>query len=345
MSLMHALHFDSGIVPSILLLTNGGTASVTQKRTGGYSLQISPVTMHYYRVVSLPLSSAQSELYFQVALYFDTIWWINVSYSSILRWKSSGGTVLGGIRLNHTSRCLDVFTGNFATLVASGTATISQQVWNLIEVHVRIADSGIIEIRVNQLSDSTFSGDTKPGADTSIFYLDFTCVYNDSSSGAQTYFDDIVVNNPSGSANNSWPNAAKVYYLPLSGDGVTKQWTPTPAGLTHYTAIDDVPVTSTDYIRAMTTNLVDIFSVADLPSTAGSIKAVIPEVYAYKGSVESPTKLGIGIDIGSGVEYSIDKSLGINPVLVSNTWEQRPGGGSFTSSDVNALQLYLKSLP
>jgi hypothetical protein len=346
MSLVNALHFDSGIIPPLLTLDGGAPSNIvisnTVQRTGTSSLRMSAYNGNFHFTTSLTIPGFVNEFFLQYAYYFL----VPDTDSRVFKWVSPAGTILGGLRLNVTTWMLEVYTGNFATLVATSATSLSALTWCMIELHVKIDNAGIIELRINSsLSDgASFSGDTQPDTNTMVSTLVWGNVWR-ANYDTYSYLDDIIVNDVSGSYNNSWPNGGKVYYAALTGDGGINQWSPSPAGLTHYTAVDEVPPSAVDYIRASTTNLVDIFSVANLPAGAGTIKAVIPEVFAFKASVDEPTKLGIGIDVGSGVEYSGDKTLSINQSLINDIWEQRPGGGNFSSADVNALQLYLKSLP
>jgi len=342
MSLLASYHFDAGIIPASFILNTLSpfAISTTVSRTGSRSFRITgnAIDISWFALLLLPV--AQSEFYFQGAFYIP---YVPSSGSKILSWLASDGTVLGGISLNASPK-IDFYTGDFAVKVGTSNTTFATSTWFVLELHINISDSGTIDCCVNALPDITIPCDTKPGTQTTISQLRFANICY-SSAAAYIYWDDIVINDTTGIINNSWPNCARVYYLPLTGDGATKQWDVYPAGLTHYTAIDDIPPSPTDYLRATTTDLVDVFSCTDLPATAGSIKAVIPEVYAFKASVETPSSLGIGIDIGEGVEFSDDILLSVIQDNHSKIWEQKPGGGNFSTVDVNALQLYLKSRP
>jgi hypothetical protein len=339
MSLLYALHFDSSLMPPQIVTTVNAAVSSNQKRTGGYSLNVTSLyAATFSNRANMYLDAALNEFFIQFALIGNVV---QSNTSRMFRWKNTGGVVLGGLELDFATSQFRLYTGDFVNLVASSSTVINLLVWNVIELHIKISETeGLIALRVNLNTDVSFTGNTKPETDSAVKFLDFGNLY-----GSFAYFDDIIINDTNGIINNSWPNGAKVYYLLPTGDGSTMQWTVTPSGLTQYTAIDETIPSSTDYIRAGTTDLINIFSIANLPSDAGSIKAVIPQVFAFKGCIDAPSTLGIGIDVGGGVEYSSDKVLNVSQALVTNIWEQKPGGGNFTSADVNALQLYLKSRP
>jgi hypothetical protein len=344
MSLLNAIHFDTGVIPSTFNISGTVATSNTVKRTGTYSLRISSTNVAWFNRANLMLTSTQTELYLQFGFYYLASSFI--ADATIFKWYSLSGVVLGTLKLDFTTRKVKIYTGDSVTLVATSTASLSALTQYVIELHILINSStGVAALRVDTIADVSFTGNTQPGSETSVSIVAWGNMNNSGSIASDyIYIDDIIINSTAGSYNNSWPNGAKVYYLTLDGDGLTKQWSVTPAGLTHFTAIDEVAPSSADYIRAAITNLVDTFTCIDLPALAGSIKAVIPEIYAFKGSMDAPSVLSIGIDIGAGPEY-VDVDLKIMQSQISNIWEQKPGGGSFTASDVNALQFYLKSAP
>jgi hypothetical protein len=338
--LLHAFHFDAGVLPPEITMSLSQTVSTTQKRTGGYSMRLqSGISGHFYYNAVLTLSGVQSEFYTQFAFYHNSL---PTSNSRIFRWKSAAGTVLGGLIFNITSKKIEVYTGDFATLVATGSTVLNAATFYVIELYIKIADSGQITVRVDLTQDSNFSGDTKPGADTTVGLLEWGGLYN-TAAGDYIYVDDIIIHTISGTKNNSWPNGGKVYLLVPTGDGATKQWTPS-SGTDHWALIDEIPPVATDNLIAASNALVDILTLPNLPGEAAAVKAVIPETYALKGSAVAPTRLAVGIDInGEGVEYSADKDLTLTQTIVRNLWEERPGGGNFSVADITNMSLYLKS--
>jgi hypothetical protein len=332
MTLLHAFHFDAGVAPPDLV-TNG-TFDTAVKRTGSRSVKLYGVS-EFGVYAYCPLATPISEVYIQFGFYYGPG---GLSYPQFFRWADSAGNVLGGLRLNPSTLKIEVYTGNFATLVATGTAVLAANTWYVIEAHIVIGDAGSITVRSDLTEDSVFIGDTKPGAGTAISYVTWGCCYS-----AAFYFDDIVIHDTNGDVNNSWPDGAKVYYMVPTGDGATKDWTPS-TGTSHYALVDEVPPSATDNLQATGNDKVDILTFPDLPGDAQSVRAVIPQVYAFKGSSTSPTRLALGIDIaGEGVEYSADKDLGLAQGQVQNLLEERPGGGAFSVADISGLSLYLKS--
>jgi len=298
-------------------------------------MRISSYAADFGNWFKLPLSANLNEGYYQFA--YLTAGTITSVTRPICKW-CKGDTVLGGIKLNHTYQRLELWTGNFAMKVAEGSHALSPDTWYAIEVYFKIDDSaGVLILRLDMLEEAVFYGDTKPGADTQIDNF-----VHGNTGATLSYFDDLIVHDTTGAVNNSWPNGGKVALLLPSADGSTLQWTPTP-GPGHYSAIDDIPPSSTDYIQADDVDKVDELALADLPVEALSVKAVIPQVWAAKSGIISPTQLQLGLKLGATDYYSSDLLLPSSYGLVKNILNGQPSGGSFAVADINGAQLLLKS--
>jgi hypothetical protein len=310
------------------------TYETTIVRTGPRSMKISNTSGNFSFYFTVPLDAALSEFYLQFGYYVAG--GSQTGNAEILGWRK-GSTYLGGLKLNTLNK-LEIWTGNFVTKVAESSTPIPSSQWVVVEVYVKIADSGgVITLRQDMTEVATFSGDTKPGTETDVDFLIFG-----HASTSYTYFDDIVVHSTSGTANNSWPAGVKAKLCLPDGDGSLLQWTPTPSG-THYSTVDETPPSGTDYLQTAAVDQVDGLNFADLPAEAFSVKAVVAEAWALKGSTSPPTRLAFGLKIG-GVDYfSGDKDLPTAQGFVQHIWNENPAGGGFSVSGVNAAQLLLKS--
>jgi hypothetical protein len=339
MALMHAFHFESRVMPpNFYIPASSASISTTQKRTGSYSLQVSSSVSGFQYGAICRLGTLVPEIYLQFC--FRAINPVYQLSPRFFRWQSLAGNVLGGLAFNSGTYMMELYTGNFATLVGTSSIPFPLSVWTVVELHILLADSGIIECRLNSIPAVSFSGNTRLGDTPLLASVDFG--YGGESYG---FYDDIIINDTSGTTNNTWPGGAKVFYSFLTGDGATKQWSVTPAGLTHYTAIDEVPPVSTDNIRAGTTNLVDSFTVTALPSNAGSVMAVIPEAYVFRGTIGVPSRLALGVEMDGNAFYSSDLELSLSQAPASVFITEKPGGGAITATDFNNMKLLIKSAP
>jgi hypothetical protein len=335
--LQWALSFEPQVSPpefgaaAYAYLNNGGA------RTGTWSLRIGNYTteMGQYQIINL--KTAVDEIFFQGAWQLSSI---PSQPRALIAWYAPGGAILGGMRFNPTTvpATFDFYTGNFATLVGSCPINFAPSQIFVLELHIKIADAGgLIELHIDLIPSFSFNGDTKPGADATIGSLKLCCQY-----AGYSYWSDLILHDATGLKNNSWPNGAKVLYLPVTGDGATKQWTPS-SGADHYALLDECPPDGVDNIQSANPGEVDELTFDPLPAEAQTILAVIPQVYGFKTTAGSPSRLALGLDLGGVQDYSPDLDLPVSSAPLKNVWEQKPGGGDFSPANVNSLKYLLKS--
>ena len=336
MALLHAVGFEWGKDGEEGITKSSSTSyDTTIMRTGARSMRISGVTMggsfNYW--CRLPLATPLSEFYYQFGYRLEQM---QSAAKGILAWRS-GTTVLGGLRIN-TSNRLELYVGNFTIKAGESATALQPNRWYVVEVYVKIADSGgVLILRIDMNEEAAYSGDTKPGTETTVDNLLHGELYSGNS-----WIDDLIVHTPDGQINNSWPSGVKVVLLKPNGDGGTLQWTPNPSG-THYTTVDEVPPSGTDYLQAIEAGRVDELSLEDLPAEALSVKGVILQAWALKGSTVPPTRLALGLKLGGTDYYSADKDLGTSQGYIRELWEQIPGGGNLTVAGINNAGFLLKS--
>lgn len=257
-------------------------------------------------------------------------------------WRNNS-TILGGVIANYITQKLEVYSDNFVTKV--GEIPVAINAFQVLEFHVKIANSGgIIQVRVDMGALAIdFSGNTKPGADTTINNLQWGEWGGNSS--YYVYIDDIILNDTNGTRNNSWPGGLRIIRLAPTGDGATLQWTPTP-GPTHSTAVDEVPPVATDKIVAATAGLIDKMVLADCPGDVQTIAAVQPMAFGLKGSSNPPTQLALGLGMTGGNYYTANLPMAVSQAVAKELWEENPDnpGNLFTVAAVNASQLLQKSV-
>jgi hypothetical protein len=305
--------------------------------TGGVSLSCAPNTTYFYRKYCFVWSGQNySEIFFSLRWYKTA--GNCTTISKIIQWMK-GSTVLGGLALETTGK-LAFYTGNFASKVGETSGAPSDLTWHHLEFRVKIADDpdGVLNLLVNGSEDSiSFTGDTKPGADTGIDQTQLGNAYD----VVTLYWDDVVFHDTSGSRNNSWVGPARVWRLRPTSDSTPLEWT--TSGANHYGVLDEDTPADADYIRSTANDDEDELGLTDLVDV-GTIKAVVAHAWAYRGSEVDPQKLKLGLDLG-GTDYdSAALTLGTSLGIVEKLWEEHPGTSNlFTEADVDAAKLRLVS--
>lgn len=303
---------------------NGGGATTTIKRSGNYS--------YFTNASSIGRSIvALSEYYFRFG------WQIaNVGNNyTIHQWKKAG-TVLGSLRVNSASQKWELYVGA-STLVATSTTSISPNTFYLIELHIKIDDAtGALSLRIDgSAEEAIFSGDTKPGADTTVDILMFP------TANVNQYFDDLALNDTTGGVDNSWCGDGHVLCLTPNAAGDVTQWIPFPSTGTNYDMVNDIPADgNATYVYQTGTASYDLYNLTTtvLPTTIYRVwsEARAKDTVAEGGEISLLVKTNGVIYTGSSVALltSFTKQI---PGSVYTTNPQT--GLAWSLSELDALQV------
>lgn len=247
--------------------------NTTQKRGGAYSFQCpddaSFGEMHAWIAVNF-LASAEN--------FVQVCYWPGgapTAVQTIIQLRS-GATVIAYLRYNTDGR-IQAYVG--ASLVGTSTNSITSQAWNVIEMRLKMNDdpgTGKFTVRLNGNVEVDYTGDTKPGSDTT-----FNTVVMGNGGAEATgaaYYDDIVVNdtnivselNP----NNSWPNGVKLVLLKPTGAGYYTEMTPSTGN--NWDCVDNLPPSIATYVTATVDGKRDTYVMENCPAGMGPIAAVMP---------------------------------------------------------------------
>jgi len=312
--------------------TSTGSINTTTKRSGGASIALDDGEYFHYVVSDL------TEVYVRFAIY----WAGNGTTRAFYLICRHGTTELTRLYINLLSGNL-VAVQVGSTTQDTGVIPISTGAWYVIEFRVKIDDAtGVLDTKVDGVSDATFSGDTKPGADA---HIDNLLFYNGSGGGLGEnmviYLDDIGINNTAGGVDDSWLGDGRIIVIKPNGDTATLQLTPS-AVVDHNTLVDDIPADGdTTYVEGSTVDERDIYDLAACGLTDVIITRIWTEARA-KDTASSGKTIALITKASGGAEVSggdialagtyTTKVLGAeeleNPVD-TNPWEV---------ADIDALQ-------
>lgn len=224
-------------------------------------------TRFYWRLVTAP--SADQQI-------------LRVTSSGVtLSWDVTYLQASGTLRLNSTPTAVSADT----------TTAVSADTWYRIEVEHVISDTvGSVKMRL-YLEDSTTllepevialaSGDSL-GSAVQVFF------FGGPTNLGQTYrYDDIAINDVTGSFQTSWPGPGKIQLLAPDGD-VTNDWEDETAGSSTYANINEIPGALDDAnynTESVTLNSTDRFTLTGLDTEVPSDATItLCDVYARIGS-------------------------------------------------------------
>ena len=184
-------------------------------------------------------------------------------------------------------------------MIATGTAVLNlNQVYHL-QFRANIHDTtGIVQVKVDGVVDIDFSGDTKPGTETTInaFQIGQTAV-----NPMTIQFDNVVIDGA------AWPGKTNIQAIRPDGAGNSTQWTPSAGA--NWDCVDEVPASDADNVVTNTNDQVDLYAAGNLVGTVDSVVCVQVQARAVKEGVATPQNLALGVRTGATDYFSSDKVI------------------------------------
>jgi hypothetical protein len=323
---------DLGAFDSTAGIVSIGT---TYKRTGNYS-------MHFASMISQPGYAAKSfaspvtEIFARFGLYIESYSAAAYRNEFIAYYDSAGGAQLV-IRLNADAHIEAVLnTGSSSTILATGSMTLVSGNWYVVRVRYVVNDlTGIVQIYLGDTLDIDYSGDTCRTANVNVQTIRFGEPVSTSSTYLVANIDDIVINDTSGSVNNSWPNLGGIIGLLPSGAGNYTELTPSTGD--NYTCVDEAPASDTDYVASSTADARDTYAMSNLPGPC-NISAVCWRARAQESDAGG-THIARLFRIGSTDYQGSDLLLGTSWANYSEILETSPATSSaFTKTELDAIE-------
>ncbi len=316
--------FESGGLDIWDSIGSGASAiSAPVGMEGSYAGQVSSTNAFLEKTIS-----TAAEYY--SAFLFKITFTLGGNYS-ICQLKS-GATILIDIKRNYSSGKIEAYRGS--TLIATGTAVINlNQVYHL-QVRANIHDTtGIVQVKVDGVLDLDFSGDTKPGTETTInaFQIGQTAV-----NPMTIQFDNVVIDGA------AWPGKTNIQAIRPSGAGNSTQWTPSVGA--NWECVDEVPASDADNVVTNANDQVDFYAAGNLVGTVDSVVCVQVQARAVKEGVATPQNLALGVRTGATDYYSSDKIIPTAAKSLFNLWTQNPNtSAAWTKTEVDGVEIGIKS--
>lgn len=242
--------------------SSNGTMSISTStvRSGAASLRCNPTAGSSYIFHQCTGFNPTLHMFLRAYIYIATA---PSAITSIMGWSDSSGTGAGyfGLRMD-TNRTL--IAGSSTATTGTASAAIPLNTWSLIEVDYDDNADTVI----GYLNGVNFSG-TVTGANLSGgAYAKFGVI---TSTTADIYFDDLAVNDNTGSVQNGLAGAGSIVYLRPDAAGDTTTWSTLGSPGVNYQQVNETtPNDSTNTVRfaATGTTQTDEYNVTD-SATAG----------------------------------------------------------------------------
>lgn len=344
-------------------LTSIGTAASVQTsnvRSGSYSFLVNPSTQNStsaFQFINPP--DATGIVYYARAYIYITALPASGAVAILgLASSTANGNIHSAISLT-SSGTLRIVSPSSSVTTDIGTgdsAALSLNTWYCVEISS--SWNGTTRTSAARLNGVQFS--TATGGNASFTYIRFGAYANGVNNTCTIYFDDLAVNDNTGSLQNSWPGEGKIIHLMpnAAGDSNTfaTQTGGTAGAANNYTRVNEIPPNdATSFNGSITLNEEDMFNVANSGIGASDTVNIVHVGFRFRGSLSSsvPTaKLQIRASSGG----TTTQSGGTTPDTTSwrtNTTDsfvhnypltlhQDPTGTNWSQSTLDTMQIGYK---
>lgn len=215
-------------------------------------------------------------------------------------------------------------------------------VWAYVELKYVIDNTnGYMELRVNGIPATTYSGDTQYQA---VNYANRP-IWLHNNAGVGLYWDDLYVCDGQGSApTNDFLGDVRVQALMPNGNGNSSQFVGNDGNsVDNYLLVDEssAPNSDTDYVESQTVGQKDTYTFQDPSVTAGTVFGV--QVLPYARKTDAGARNICTVARLSGTEQdSADKALQASYSYLPDIRETKPGGGTWSVADVQNAEFGVK---
>ena len=269
-------HYAIGDITKKWTSQSGSPAALASGRFGnGLSLGSSQSGL---ASATKTLASSAATLGLGCAVLFATIP-TGSGHDRVVAFYDSGSEQVT-VHLNSSGK---LYVARGATVLGTGATVLSINVFYYIEVKATIDNTvGAVTVKINGTTEITITGaDTQQTANASANQIIIGGDQFSTGGGTFKTYDDLVIWDTSGTANNDFMGDIRVQALLPSGAGTTTAWTPSSGA--NYTDVDEsAPNDDTDYVSSSTPGQIDTYAMGNLTSVAGTIKAVQSLLYARK---------------------------------------------------------------
>lgn len=231
---------------------------------------------------------------------------------------------------------------NSITVTRNGTvlgtsSVLSHDTWYYFEFKGTIADAGgVAVLRINGVTEVNFSGDTRNAANAS---ADRIQIGNATAGvlGSGLRFDDLYICDGTGSApTNDFLGDCRVQSRLPNGNGNSSQFDGSDGNTTdNYLLVDDATQDGdTTYVQSPDVGDKDTYAYEDLTPTSGTVYGVQALPYARKTDAGARSICSVARLSGTETDSS-NKALSTSYLYYPDIREAKPGGGSWSISDVN----------
>jgi hypothetical protein len=248
--------------------------STSTKRSGAYALRLNNLGSSNASSVGHLFRTADTTPVY-ARFYFRLVTAPSSATTPIFALQVSSGTIRASIRLT-TGGAIQLVDD---TTVIGASRQLATNVWHRIEIFADSTNASGSRVITGRLDGIEFASSSTATLGT-IGAVAFggNLVGSETATGGEWFFDDIQINDTSGSVENSWPGEGRIVHARPNAAGDSNTWQTASGGSgsgssTNYEAVNEIyPNDATTYLRRTTTTI----KVDDYNITNSSDLGIIP---------------------------------------------------------------------
>jgi hypothetical protein len=330
--------FESGItVGSLGSIVN---TNPTPRFNGAYCYKPASSYNGNVNYIRFDLPAPLTEIWIRCPLYIGAWNSYNNVSTFVMLMDSAKGYQCGAV-YNYNDNHFYLYRGDRGTQLGMSPLVYPTNYWYPVEVHwtATSAASGVFELWVNNTRVISFSGATITTANVNVQSIAVGGWSPGGINDVSFAFDDLAVNDTTGTVNNGRVGDGRVLYLPANGAGnstvLTRGGTNTGA---NWSQVSEVPPSMAQYVQSSNIGDRDLYTLADITGTIISVNSV-EELVMAANSDAGPGSLGLTLQSGPTVNEATAQPIASGVYYYGNRWELDPNTGQpWTGAAVNALQ-------
>lgn len=313
------------------------TSTPTPRSPGTYCYKLA-ATGAQSGIRVFTLAASKTDLWVRLGIYVHF-----TGEHDLVAFNDSAGTIHGCVTYSPSDQLIKAYRGNMGTLL--GTSSPSQMTadaWHTLDIRWQITSTsvGIVEVWVDGVRwINLTSVDNTNTTNANVQRVALGPQSNNCSSGEYVAFDDLAINDTSGTINNGQVGDGRVVFLKPTGAGSNTNQTRggTDSGA-NWSQVDELPPSLTDYVYSATAAIRDTYALQDVPAGNWTINCV--EVLAYaQNSDAGAGSLGLTVKSGTTTNEATAQSLTTSGAYYRQLYETDPNTSSaWTVAAVTALE-------
>lgn len=292
---------------SVYTESSGPTIQTSTVRSGTYALQSSLVS-GAAKYIGYRFDSSTSHtktIFVRFYLYIGTLPGSNSTVFSIDNSNPDIDSVRLTLKTDGTIQC-------FRNSLSVGTSSaLNTGQWYQIEVKADYTSASGSQVTEFKIDESTVATKTNSNSDTWHNSVTFGGNLKDeTATTGQWFFDDIAINDDSGSFQNSWAGEGEIIHLRPDGAGDAANWS-LSTGTDHAALVNEVtPDDITSYVFTTTQNQVEEFTLAATPAAIASDDVINCVQVGFRGRRASTESDNVVLRIKAAPSGTVEESAG-----------------------------------